>query len=70
MELFLAAAGLSKYIPTFVEEKIDLEALMLLSEEDLKSMGIEMGPRRKLLRAVDERRAALAEPGEVTDSKL
>lgn len=93
VELFLAAAGLSKYIPTFIDEKIDLEvsnsritanllqtffiivpflcqALMLLTEEDLKSIGIEMGPRRKLLKAIRDREASLQDPGEMIDSRL
>lgn len=29
VELFLAAAGLAKYIPTFIQEKIDLEVRKL-----------------------------------------
>ncbi len=43
---------------------------MLLTEEDLKSIGIEMGPRRKLLKAIRDREAALQDPGEITDSRL
>jgi len=43
---------------------------MLLTEQDLKSMGIEMGPRRKLLKSIADRKAALDDPGEVIDSRL
>ena len=48
--------GLMDLSEVFEREKIDLEALMLLSEEDLKSLDILLGPRRKLLRAIENRR--------------
>ncbi|XP_064478891.1 pre-mRNA splicing regulator USH1G-like [Ornithodoros turicata] len=67
---FLSAHGLTEYIPLFTHEKVDLEALMLLGEDDLKSMGVPLGPRKKLLRAIELRRDALEDPGEVLDSKL
>ncbi|XP_063590071.1 pre-mRNA splicing regulator USH1G-like isoform X1 [Penaeus indicus] len=68
--LFLAAAGLTDFIPTFAKEHIDLDALMLLTEEDLISMKLPIGPRRKLLKAIKERNEALEDPGEVQDSQL
>ena len=40
----------------FIRERIDLEALMLLGEADLGDLGMQMGPRKKLLKAVAERR--------------
>ncbi len=43
---------------------------MLLTDEDFKAMGMEMGPRRKLLKAINERHSALEAPGEVIDSRL
>jgi hypothetical protein len=43
---------------------------MLLTEDDLKSLGLSMGPRKKLLKAISDRKAALEDPGEVSDSKL
>lgn len=70
MYLFLAAAGLTDFIPTFAKEHIDLDALMLLTEEDLISMKLPIGPRRKLLKAIKERNEALEDPGEVQDSQL
>ncbi|KAG8232495.1 hypothetical protein J437_LFUL011264 [Ladona fulva] len=70
LQLFLLASGLGTYVHKFIDERIDLEALMLLSEEDLISIGLPLGPRRKLLRAIEDRRAALADPGEVADSRL
>ncbi|CAL4063708.1 unnamed protein product [Meganyctiphanes norvegica] len=68
--LFLAAAGLTDFIPTFAEEHIDLDALMLLTEEDLVSMKLPLGPRRKLLKAIQDRKKDMQDPGEVADSRL
>jgi hypothetical protein len=70
MQLFLMSAGLSEYVSCFASEQIDLQALMLLTEDDLKSLGLGMGPRKKLLKAIADRKAALEDPGEVMDSKL
>jgi hypothetical protein len=64
------SAGLSEYVNCFVSEQIDLQALMLLTEDDLKSLGLSMGPRKKLLKAISDRKTALQDPGEVSDSKL
>jgi len=43
---------------------------MLLTDEDFKSMGIEMGPRRKLLKAINDRQSAIDDPPELIDSRL
>ena len=43
----------------FIRERIDLEALMLLGEADLGDLGMQMGPRKKLLKAVAERRSVV-----------
>ncbi|XP_037287418.2 pre-mRNA splicing regulator USH1G [Rhipicephalus microplus] len=68
--VFLAAHGLAEYVDLFSREKVDLDALTLLGEEDLKTMGVPLGPRKKLLRAVEQRRVAFEDPGEVADSRL
>ncbi|KAL3274448.1 hypothetical protein HHI36_015836 [Cryptolaemus montrouzieri] len=70
LERFLAAWGLGEYLPRFEEQKIDLETLMLLTENDLKTLTLPLGPYRKLVTAVNERKAALENPGEVIDSNL
>lgn len=36
-----------------------MDSLTLLSEEDLKGMSMPLGPRRKILRALEERKNAL-----------
>ena len=66
----LQSAGLP-FVPFL---KIDLEALMLLDEANLLEMKIEIGPRKKILEAIDERRKAL-EDGDndeaaIEDSRL
>lgn len=70
LERFLAAWELSEYLPKFVEQKIDLNTLMILTENDLKTLNLPLGPYRKLVTAISERKAALENPGEVTDSAL
>lgn len=70
LERFLTAFGLSDYLPRFEEQKIDLETLLILTEADLKSLNLPIGPHRKLVNAINERKSALENPGEVTDSAL
>ncbi|XP_015795858.1 Usher syndrome type-1G protein isoform X1 [Tetranychus urticae] len=68
--LFLAAQGMLEYTEVFQKEKIDLEALALLNENDLKSLGLPLGPRRKLMLAIERRKTTLKEPGLITDTIL
>ncbi|XP_071512187.1 pre-mRNA splicing regulator USH1G isoform X1 [Panulirus ornatus] len=68
--MFLASAGLTDFISTFSKEHIDLDALMLLTEDDLINMKLPLGPRRKLLKAIVDRKSAIDDPGEVQDSRL
>jgi hypothetical protein len=45
----LNSLKLDKYIPLFVDEDIGMRALMLLTDDDLKSLGVKMGGRRVIL---------------------
>ncbi|XP_027862049.1 SEC23-interacting protein [Xiphophorus couchianus] len=47
--------GLSEYKSTLDQEKIDMESLLMCTTEDLKDMGIPLGPRKKLTKFVKER---------------
>uniref|UniRef100_A0A665TP22 SEC23 interacting protein n=1 Tax=Echeneis naucrates TaxID=173247 RepID=A0A665TP22_ECHNA len=47
--------GLSEYKSTFDEEKIDIESFLMCTIEDLKEMGIPLGPRKKITKFVKER---------------
>ncbi|XP_077352546.1 SEC23-interacting protein isoform X1 [Festucalex cinctus] len=50
--------GLSEYKNTFDEEKIDIESFLMCTIEDLKEMGIPLGPRKKITKFVKERVAS------------
>ena len=54
---FLAALSLDKYEPLFTKEEISLKDLALLSETDLKDIGVPMGPRRQIQGAFARRNA-------------
>ena len=51
---WLDAHGLSQHTQAFEAQEIDLEALPELTDDDLKEMGLAIGPRRKLLKAIRE----------------
>ncbi|XP_001361594.2 Usher syndrome type-1G protein homolog [Drosophila pseudoobscura] len=70
LQRFLAVWALEEYLPVFQKQEIDLETLMLLTEGDIKSLGLPLGPFRKLSFAIQERRNALANPGPMLDSRL
>ncbi|CAM8985160.1 unnamed protein product [Rhodiola kirilowii] len=52
---FLQSLGLEKYLITFKAEEIDMTALVHMSEDDLKALGIPMGPRKKILLALESK---------------
>eukprot|EP00096_Caligus_rogercresseyi_P012153 TRINITY_DN5008_c0_g1_i1.p1 TRINITY_DN5008_c0_g1~~TRINITY_DN5008_c0_g1_i1.p1 ORF type:complete len:403 (-),score=114.62 TRINITY_DN5008_c0_g1_i1:697-1905(-) len=70
IDVLLCSLGLSEFSDVFHSEKVDIEALSLLSEEDLKSMNIPIGARRKLLKAIDERKEEIHESIIIKDSSL
>ncbi|MEP2533649.1 adenylate/guanylate cyclase domain-containing protein [Shimia sp.] len=49
---WLAELGLEKYISTFEDAEIDFETLPDLEEDDLKELGLPLGPRRKAWGAI------------------
>ena len=51
---WLAGHGLGQYAQTFIEHHIDYSVLPDLTEDDLEKLGISLGHRKKLLRAIDE----------------
>ncbi|KAL5562125.1 hypothetical protein UlMin_031872 [Ulmus minor] len=52
---FLQSLGLEKYSITFQAEEVDMAALTHMTDEDLKAIGIPMGPRKKILLALESR---------------
>ncbi|NXH11614.1 DDHD2 Phospholipase, partial [Bucco capensis] len=65
---------LSEYCDVFEKEKMDRQALFLCTEENLKEMGIPLGPRMKILHYLSSRRGMQAghpaqhEPGSPEES--
>jgi class 3 adenylate cyclase len=51
---WLAEIGLEQYAEIFAANDIDLDVLPELSDDDLKELGLSLGHRRKLLRAISE----------------
>ena len=70
LDLFLSTISLTEFAPAFNREHLDLEALMLCSDDDLKGIRIQLGPRKKILEAVAHRKNALETPGIMKDSRL
>ncbi|OQR76864.1 Usher syndrome type-1G protein-like [Tropilaelaps mercedesae] len=69
--IFLSVHHLQEYYSIFEREKIDLDALLLLNEADLQTIGLPLGPRKKLANAIEIRRAALDKPDEkFVDSRM
>jgi class 3 adenylate cyclase/predicted ATPase len=48
---WLEQLGLAKYGPIFSENEVELADLSELSEDDLKEIGLPLGPRRRILKA-------------------
>lgn len=70
LETFLASQSLSEFMQIFRREKIDLQALLLCSDQDLTSIHIPLGPRKKLLDACKRRLDTLDEPEGIEDTEL
>jgi class 3 adenylate cyclase/predicted ATPase len=63
---WLASIGLGEYAQRFAENAIDLSVVHDLTEQDLKDLGILLGHRRKILRAIAELDGVAAAPTETT----
>lgn len=70
LDVFLSAISLPEFALAFSKEHLDMEALMLCTDEDLKGIRIQLGPRKKILEAVARRRQTLESPGIIEDSSL
>lgn len=55
VDSFLHSLGLDKYIINFKAEEIDMNALKQLGDNDLKELGVPMGPRKKILQSLVSR---------------
>ncbi|XP_003916695.1 ankyrin repeat and SAM domain-containing protein 4B [Papio anubis] len=70
LEVFLLSQHLEEFLPIFKREQIDLEALLLCSDEDLQSIQMQLGPRKKVLNAINRRKQVLQQPGQLVDTSL
>lgn len=70
LDVFLSSISLPEFALAFSREHLDMEALMLCSDEDLKGIRIQLGPRKKILDAAARRKNALENPGFIEDSSL
>jgi class 3 adenylate cyclase/tetratricopeptide (TPR) repeat protein len=60
---WLEQLGLERYATLFIENEVDLQTLKVLSDADLKELGLPFGPRKRL-------RAALHQGREVESARL
>jgi hypothetical protein len=49
---WLRSLGLERYEAIFRENEIDLDVLTELTEGDLEKLGVAMGPRKRLVKAI------------------
>ena len=47
-----------------------MEALTLLGDSELRTLGLPLGPRMKMLSAIEERRKAMSDEQILQDSQL
>ena len=59
---WLKTLGMSEYAERFAENRIDFSVLRDLTDQDLKDLGVVLGDRRKMLRAIAELGSAPAAP--------
>ena len=67
VDQWLERIGLAKYAPLFAENEVDFDVLLDLTEQDIKDLGIPLGPRKKLMKAIAalDGAAAFAAPPDV-----
>ncbi|EDO35466.1 predicted protein [Nematostella vectensis] len=67
---FLASLNLEQFTASILKESIDLSALLLCDDKDLQSVGLPLGPRRKIMEAIKRRNLVLKNPGQMNDSRI
>jgi len=60
IDTWLSDLGLEQLHGVFAEEQISLDDLPYLSEQDLEKIGVPLGPRKRLMRAIAKRSADAA----------
>lgn len=67
---FLHSLDLIDCVQILHGERLDLDALSMCTEEDLASIGLSLGPRKKLLHGIARRKAMLAGSGKLEDTEF
>ena len=67
---FLHSLDLVDCVQKLHNEKLDLEALSMCSEDDLIRIGLSLGPIKKILNAIARRKAILAGARKLTDAEF
>lgn len=65
---FLTSNQLESIAQLLLDQQIDLQSLVLCSEEDLQAINIPLGPRKKIFQALEDRKKVLLNPGPLSDS--
>ena len=66
LQEFLAVQGLERYADKLAENDVDFATLLALDEDHLKELGLSLGHRVKLLKAI----AALREPAAIAGETI
>jgi class 3 adenylate cyclase/tetratricopeptide (TPR) repeat protein len=53
---WLTLHGLERFTPLFEQNEVDLQTLRLLTDDDLKELGLPFGPRKRILSLLGEER--------------
>lgn len=59
---WLRKNDLEDYLSIFIENEVDLKALEVLTDADLKELGLAFGPRKRILSAIAEMKRPAAPP--------
>ena len=62
IEKWLQQHGLEEHVNIFKEQQIRVSDLPLLTEKDILELGLPLGPRKRLLAAIDKIRHATSKP--------
>ena len=57
LSAWLKSCDLERFIEIFEENEVDLTTLRLLTESDLKELGLPFGPRKRILNLLAEEKA-------------
>jgi class 3 adenylate cyclase len=68
LSAWLASLGLERYAPLFAENGVDLNSLRLLTESDLEQLGVLLGHRRLLLKAIGGLESGEAPPSSAANT--